>query len=556
MINFGTPATKGGNGGAITGLVQGMQMAKQESLADDKNQMLKDQLAMTTKNFEFADLERRGEKLNKLMWSAEKSGNYDGVNGFLADKNNANFGGGSINSLDPSQAPRDGDGKLQNLFVNKYKADTGKDYNADNPLLTYTSGEGEGSRFFTPDTFAAGSGYGKYRRDAKLAEDLLAAQIADKMPGEGGSATNRIAQLQNTAKGLGGVSKLPQADQVELQALLKDSKITKENANGQLAQNFSKNWKDLQSGIVAEDSIIEEAIQQQSYAGHNDSQRDENSDMVTNAARVLQTQRELNKALKNDSESGYIEGMRNNIKKQVSSKKFSEMNPQEQQSALKQSMINSKLFKTVFRITKAESGASFTMEEFAQRLSTIAGGDPSQINSQTLKNTFGTYVDEQVKDTQSRIENIYPLYKGDKMFFQNQLNKARRGDAIQGSGTAPNFNTNVTQNETGATGDEAIAEVTKQQTAEAIKTAKTAASGVTDAISDEIVDPAIESIKSTGNDLLQMVGLGQSTKDIEIGEFKKSLEGMDVSQLDKIINSESVTREQRKQARLAKRKLR
>lgn len=555
MINFGTPATRGGNGGAITGLVQGMQMAKQESLADDKNKMLQDQLDMTKKNFEFADLERRGEKLNKLMWSAEKSGNYNGVNEFLADKANASFGGGSINVLDHSQAPRDGDGKLQNLFVNKFKEDTAQDYSDQNPLMTYTSKD-EGSRFFTPDTFAAGSGYGKYRRDAQQAEDLLAAQIADKMPGSEGSATARIAQLQDKAKVLGGVSKLQQTDQVELQALLKDSKITKENANGQLAQNFQKNWEGLKEGIVAEDSVIEEAIQQQSLAGHNDSQRDENSNMVTNTARVIQTQRELNNALKNDSKSGYIEGMRNDIKKQVSSKKFSEMNPQEQQSALKQSMINSKLFKTVFRITKAESGASFTMEEFAQRLSTIAGGDPSQINSQTLKNTFGTYVDEQVKDTQSRIENIYPLYKGDKMFFQNQLNKARRGDVISGSGKAPGYNTNVIQNANGATGDEAIAEVTKQQTAEAIKTAKTAASGVTDAVKDEIIDPAVESIKSAGNDVLQMVGLGESTKEIEIGKFKESLVGMDVAQLDTIIESKNVTKEQRKQARLAKRKLR
>jgi len=465
MINFGTPPTKGGGASSgIKGLIQGMQMGEQSRMVNAQNERANkqdtradEQLGMMKKEFELKDLATRGAMFNPIMYAAEKSGNYDAVNTWLKDPNNKAFGGGSI------QDSLMHDTK-SNEFLNKYRGDTGAGYVEGQGVKTYTDGEGN-TRYFTPDTFANGSGYGKYRRDAQLSDLALQAKIAKSKGGE------KFDKNKTRNDAILNISNLTNDD------MFKEAN-TKLKAGGDLdTEYFGK----LQAWENQSDNKFKDAPLDATITGLAD----------------------MNQAYADVNDMYEKEGFNSGITKSMASEIVklgaddSDLTPKQQMKQFNTIIMKSKLGGAMSRYLKAISGSAVTEEEFLRTMKNAVGGDLSKVNAQTIMTAMKSTIDSMGKTTQEQIEGIQPGTPASKMWRQSRYNKA-----MNPRGSNPEF---TPREKSGKLGIEDAGIKAGEEEVEAL--ADFGGSAVK-AGADIITKPIIKKVEETYNDTKDFLGLG------------------------------------------------
>ena len=422
MINFGTPPTSGGGfASGMQGLVQGMQVGQQMRNANAQEQRSEEKFDMLQQQFENSEDDRSAEKLRHAYYKFEKGGFLDPteVNELLATDNR--LGGGRF-STNKSTGKKP-DGTTDFKLINRYNSEAGEEYKEGQNLLTFHDADGN-ERYVGKDNFSNGSPKYKTFKDKLDNENALAEVKRAKL--QGGDSTEQVAKkLVAIDKKIKDKTATP--TDLKVKAIMEaDSKISKTSGAGTAGADYEENLNKALKGEIIDDSYVRTKVREQSEGGRTDPKANERATEVAGVKRLYQSKNKLKELLKDDSNSGLIPGIVASIKKQIGDKDFAKMDEKEQLSTLNKAIKDSLIFKSVFKVVADESGMAFSDEEFAKRLRTIIGGNPDTINDQTLQATFGTFVDEKKKDAQANIENMSPVYYGEQLYYQNQLNKVIR----------------------------------------------------------------------------------------------------------------------------------
>ncbi len=476
---FATP-NRGTGGAGMSGLLQGMMAGKQSRQNDEKMDWLRTNQERQTEQYEQKEAFGRIGIFEDMI----KSKNYDQK---LVDSNNewfknsTNFNDTQF-SLSDMETYKDNNGNYTNEFLNKYKADTGKDWLVGSEseadvadMQNYVSNDGRqlmmNGKIFDPDTFSAGSSsYKKYKEQQDLARRLQEAQIVKALGGsDGPSDLDMYTELKANK------NKTPK-QQIKYEALQKKLKMTQDANIDKLTGEFGTTLEKAQNGEDVSQDIQNYALSAQAKAKQTFTKREEHATAVAGSKRMVETYNELSKLTeKYDTKDGISKGAEAEILKTMSAEDFAKLEKDEQIAVTANAIKQTQVFSKVFRVVKEESGAAFTDEEFARRLATIVGGDPSKINEQTLMAAFGTYTAEALKNTKAGLGEISNLYMGDKLALIDSYNKGTRGFR------APTPESNITPNG-GMTAGEGVKEVTSEESKGLVQLASDVLGGFKDAV--------------------------------------------------------------------------
>jgi len=320
--------------------------------------------------------------------------------------------------------------RLPNEFLNKFEKDTGIDISKLSPeeqkdFLSKQSFK-HGDKFGTYETMMTGSSrFREYAKD-KQRQERMKGYAEQKMKNEAmprqGKAPSDIDQFSI----LDNKENLSPQEQTKLNTLRTKLGIDKGYYTDLVAN--SNVMDKLNAGDKVSDSDINQLVADQAKGGNKFAGRKDLASKVSSTSRMVDTYKDLDTLTsKYDTGDGWAKGAEQELLKMTSSEDFKAMKPKAQQEVLANAIKKTTIFTKVFDVIKEQSGAAFTEDEYARRLSAIAGGDPSKINSQTLKTAFGTFVGEEIKNSKEKLSNISPLYKGDKAYLTNSLNKGTKG---------------------------------------------------------------------------------------------------------------------------------
>ena len=314
----------------------------------------------------------------------------------------------------------DGESGYTNKAINNYTSDTGKEFivgktDSKSPIMF-------GDKFFDFDTFEAGaSNFQSYAKEKDQLNLLNEAKII-KARGELGKTSDLDAYTALKSK-----PNRTTDEQTKYEVLQKKLKMTEDANIDKLTSDFGNTLTVALDGGDVNQDTQNLALKAQAKAKQKFAKREEHATSVAGSKRMVETYKELSELTKNyDTKDGISKGAQANILKTMSEEDFASLGTKEQEAVLANAIKNTKVFSKVFNVIKEQSGAAFTDEEFARRLATIVGGDPSKINEQTLMAAFGSYTSESLKDTKAGLSEISDLYMGDKLALVDSFNKGTR----------------------------------------------------------------------------------------------------------------------------------
>ena len=423
---FSPPSNAGAAGSAMQGIMQGLQQGQNMRQQDERMDMLQQKFDFQVEDRESGQLMQHLSQMERIKNAGGNMNEYlPTVNKFLEGSTNFNDSSFSQANFKDYQNP---DGTYKTEFLNDYASNTGKDFvpgstdaaSYNNNRLMFN--DEDGARDFDFDTFGAGSSvYGKHRKDQQQLDMLNDAKVSKALGvKKKASDARRLAVLKN-------MDNPTQTDKDEQKALEIKMKTDVSDATNSMFSDKSKDTlKQLNAGEVVSDEDVSDLMQAQLAAKQTFTKRNEKADKVTLATNLARTNKELKEELSKDSNTGMAQSIKANLLKTVGSKDFKEMDETAQRETLMKGIRNSKAMARIFEIIKLESGAAFTDEEFAKRMSTMVGGDLDKVNNQTLLSVLGSFTDGKIKDVRTDLSNISSAYSGDKAELTQRFNKGTK----------------------------------------------------------------------------------------------------------------------------------
>lgn len=436
MINFGSSAPGATGASFGSGLIQGMQarqgmdMNKQTMEANDfKMDELKKQV-------EAQRVSTVKQNLNEALYDSNLTGNYKNVNKLLG-QNTDLTGGGSFRPVGVADL-YDGEGKLSNQFLNKYRSDTGRQIDEEGASALigkgqmFTDAEGN-ERFFNNDSFAAGSSnYASYSKDRSLKEKLIQAKIAKELgAGADGEPIKGINLLNQTNQ---QIAALEDANMPVPESLLKTQSIldekfqtNKPEAIDRLSTNpFEAPMNDLIEKNIPMDTKTRNDIRRtQNRSGFSLPKKDEMTKELTGYGTMMDTKKRVNQIL--DSKDARATGMIENAQVEAAKHKkdWGNMDKDTKQTALNTVFGDSALGIAVAQYLQSISGAAVAEEEYDRIMKALTGG--GKANAETLKAAMEGATQTMGSSIVGKIKQIGANYPNDKAEmwegYQNILNR-------------------------------------------------------------------------------------------------------------------------------------
>ncbi len=465
---FAKPA-RGSGGAGMSGILQGMIAGQQSNESEQRMEWLQANQDRQTDEFEKKDFNERMYNIREVQKSGGNiAPQLTKLNEWKAETKN--FSDGDDFRLGNWNEFRDDTGVFPRSFENKYKTDTGKDFvqgtsDAKDPMML-------GDQIFDFDTFESGAAnfqsYAKDRDQMKLLQD---AQIAKAMGAPKGPSDmdQYLALKDNKTRS--------EQQENKYKVLQKKLKMTEDANIDKLTYDFGSSLEKAQGGDIVSNDVVNNAVNAQAKAKQTYTKRDERAKSVAGSKRMVDTYKDLgNLTKKYDTGDGWAKGIETEILKNSSQEEFAAMDEEAQIRTTANAIKQTTVFSKVFEVIKEQSGAAFTDEEFARRLATIVGGDPTKINEQTLMTAFGTYTAESLKNTKADLNEISNLYMGDKLSLTNSFNKGTE------SFVAPTPTTFATKPKDGVPAADVAKEVGRQQAEEITKTITNVGQGIVEGL--------------------------------------------------------------------------
>ena len=479
---FATP-NRGTGGAGAQGILQGMIAGQQSRESDQKMQWLKTNQDRQTEQYETNE---SNERLYNMRDVKNNGGNVapliDSYNKWR--KETTNYSDGDDFRMGNWDDHRTEGGGINQATANQWESDTGFEFGEktteNNPIML-------GDKFFNFETFSAGAPkFQAYANDRDLTRRAQMAKIKKDIGGDGPSDLDMYTELKDNK------NRNPK-QQTQYEVLQKKLKMTEDANIDKLTGEFGKTLEKAQNGEDVSQDVQNYALSAQAKAKQKFAKREEHATAVAGSKRMVETYRDLSKLTnKYDTKDGISKGAEAEILKTMSADDFSKLEQDEQIAVTANAIKQTQVFSKVFQIIKEQSGAAFTDEEFARRLATVVGGDPSKINEQTLMTAFGTYTAETLKNTKAGLGEISNLYMGDKLALTDSYNKGTRGFK------APTPESSVTPGG-GMTAGEGIKEVTSSESQGLVKLAGDVATGFKEAVFGKDNKPAPK--PQTGKDV-------------------------------------------------------
>jgi len=424
---YSAPSSSTGGAGA-RGILSGMIAGQQSKEASQRMDMLQAKQDKADEQYEQGEAFGRISNIDEMIKSGKINQKMldESNNWFKNSKhfNDTQFG------IQNSAGLKDENGNYSNEFLNKYKADTGKDWLVGSAnesdkegLKNYIDSSGNqvtvNGKVFDPDTFTAGSAsYKNYKEQKDLSKQLMEAKIKKELKGTGDVDGPSYAELKVLKdKGLLPESMVPMFKQSQEKA-----KRAKGDARDSLASQPFK--ADVQStkdgGTLGEGYNKALQLEQQAEGNYKNKVLD---DQITSYRDMQQVKTDVTNLIESGVNMGATKGYASEAAKYA--KDYDSMSQEEKQKQLNTIVMKSKIGGLVSRYLKAMSGTAVTEEEFNRQLENIVGGDISKMNAQTVMAAMQATVDDVGKSVSSQVDAIEPMYPASKMWRYDRLNKSR-----------------------------------------------------------------------------------------------------------------------------------